>query len=91
MLQYIFPAASVKTNESRWVAQRLNDSGSYCLPQCSTPGIVVWTKLPRTFFSPYRSLSFLRYLFRYDGSMMPGVFLKYLHATSVLNIAHSLV
>ena len=53
--------------------------------------IVVWTKLPRTFFSPYRSLSFLRYLFRYDGSMMPGVFVKYLHATSVLNIEHSLV
>ena len=32
MLQHIFPAASVKTNEGRWVAQRLNDSGSYCLP-----------------------------------------------------------
>ncbi len=30
-------------------------------------------------------------LFRYDDSMMPGVFLKYLHPTSVPNIAHSLV
>jgi hypothetical protein len=32
MLQHIFPAASVKTNEGRWVVQRLKDSGSYCLP-----------------------------------------------------------
>ena len=58
---------------------------------CSTPDIVVCSILPRTFLSPHGSLSFSRYLFRYDGSMMPGVFVKNLHAISVLNTAHSLV
>ena len=91
MLQHMFPAPSVKENEGRCVVQRLNDSGSYSLPHAQLLVSLCGLLLPRTFFSSYRSLSFSRYLFRYDGSMMPGVFLKYLHATSVLNIAHSLV
>jgi hypothetical protein len=91
MLQHIFPAASVKTNEGRWVAQRLNDSGSYCLPHAQLLSSLCGLNFREPFSLPIALSVFLRYLFRYDGSMMPGVFLKYLHATSVLNIAHSLV
>ena len=89
ILQHIFPAASVKTNEGRWVAQRLNDSGSYCLPHAQV--LASLCGLSSENLSLSLSLSVLRYLFRYDGSMMPGVFVKYLHTISVLNIAHGLV
>jgi hypothetical protein len=90
MLHHIFPAASVKTNEGRWVAQRLNDSGSYCLPHDQLLSSLCGLYFGEPFSLPI-ALSFLRYLFRYDGSMMSGVFVKYLHTISVMNIAHNLV
>jgi hypothetical protein len=60
---------SLDGTEAKWKWVLL--SSSY-----STPVIVVWTKLRRTLFSPYHSLSFLRYLFRYDCSMMSEIFLN---------------
>ena len=49
--------ASVKTNEGRWVTQRLNDSGSYrkvysMSSSCSTPVIVVWLNFREPFSLP---------------------------------------
>ena len=58
MLQHIFPAASVKTNEGRWVAQRLKDNGSYCLPHAQLLASLCGLNFGEHFFSPYLSLSF---------------------------------
>ncbi len=45
---------SLGGTETKWQWVLLSSS-------CSNPGVVVWTKLPRTFFSPYHSLSCVRY------------------------------
>ena len=76
MLQHIFPAASVRTNEGRWVAQRLNDSGSYCLPHAQILASLCGLNFREHFSLPITLSVFEGILFRYDDSMMPGVFLN---------------